>query len=97
MGADRLIERKSDGSYGYRWAENKFSLTMITPLKSSRNGRHVDIKKVLKEKGIRFQTPPTKIRIHLNNGVRTYREMMEKWEIHGGKRLHRGRASHSTP
>ena len=33
---------------------------------------YVGIKKVLKEKGIRFQTPLTKIRIHWNNGVRTY-------------------------
>lgn len=33
---------------------------------------YMGIKKVLKEKGIRFQTPLTKIRIHWNNGVRTY-------------------------
>lgn len=33
---------------------------------------YLGIKKVLKNKGIRFQTPLAKIRIHWNNGVKTY-------------------------
>lgn len=33
---------------------------------------YLGIKKILKEKGIRFQTPFTKIRIHWNDGVKTY-------------------------
>lgn len=33
---------------------------------------YLNIKKTLKEKGIRFQTPFTKIRIHWNNGVKNY-------------------------
>lgn len=47
---------------------------------------YVGIKKVLKEKGIRFQTPLTKIRIHWNNGVRTYgsaREAAQDMEERG--------------
>lgn len=35
------------------------------------------IKKALKEKGIRFQTPLTKIRIHWKAGLRTYESAQE--------------------
>ncbi|XP_074476983.1 uncharacterized protein LOC141758997 [Sebastes fasciatus] len=55
---------------------------------------YAGIKKVLKEKGIRFQTPLAKIRIHWNNGVKTYdsareaaRDMKERGftvEVPGG-------------
>lgn len=38
---------------------------------------YVGIKKVLKEKQIRFQTPLTKIRIHWSNGVKTYDSAVE--------------------
>jgi len=55
---------------------------------------YLGIKKVLKGKGIRFQTPLAKIRIHWNNGVKTYddardaaRDMRERGlevEVPGG-------------
>ena len=38
---------------------------------------YVGIKKVLKEKQIRFQTPLTRIRIHWSNGVKTYDSAVE--------------------
>ncbi|XP_078787598.1 uncharacterized protein LOC144984066 [Oryzias latipes] len=39
-----------------------------------------DIKKVLKERGIRFQTPYTKLRIHWKEGVQSYNSAMEAAE-----------------
>lgn len=38
---------------------------------------YLNIKKTLKEKGIRFQTPFTKIRIHWNNGVENYENVWD--------------------
>ncbi len=38
---------------------------------------YANIKKILKEKGILFQTPLAKIRIHWNNGVKTYESARE--------------------
>ncbi|KAE8277412.1 hypothetical protein D5F01_LYC24656 [Larimichthys crocea] len=38
-----------------------------------------DIKKALKERGIRFQTPYTRMRIHWDSGVRTYDSAQEAW------------------
>lgn len=37
------------------------------------------MKKALKERGIRFQTPMTSIRIHWESGVRTYSNSREAW------------------
>ena len=49
---------------------------------------YVGIKKVLKEKGIRFQTPLTKIRIHWNKGVRTYGSAREAAHCGHARRGH---------
>ncbi|KAI2645284.1 Isopropylmalate/citramalate isomerase large subunit [Labeo rohita] len=38
---------------------------------------YVKAKKILKEAGIRFQTPFTKMRVHWNNGVKTYNDAKE--------------------
>lgn len=38
---------------------------------------YIGIKRVLKEKKIRFQTPLTKLQVHWSNGVKTYDSAME--------------------
>lgn len=38
---------------------------------------YVGVKKALKEKGIRFQTPFTKIRVHWSSGTQTYKDAQE--------------------
>lgn len=59
---------------------DNFTLTMITRrrlLKSAKNKN--GIKKALKAKGIRFQTPYTSMRVHWDTGVRTYSSAREAW------------------
>lgn len=45
-----------------------------------------EIKKALKEKGVRFQTPLARLRIHWNSGTRTYENT---WEAAIALRAHR--------
>ncbi|KAK7893258.1 hypothetical protein WMY93_022410 [Mugilogobius chulae] len=49
----------------------QFENPACTPLPDKRK-EYTGIKKILKEKGIRFQTPYTNMRIHWESGTRTY-------------------------
>ncbi|KAL0151620.1 hypothetical protein M9458_053021 [Cirrhinus mrigala] len=52
--------------------DHDYPLAMVQQRKS-----YVKAKKILKEAGIRFQTPFTKMRVHWNNGVKTYNDAKE--------------------
>ena len=74
------------GRWGENWKDATWSSTSC--LKTIRQERkaHAEIKKVQKEKGIKFQTPLTKIKIHWSDGPKIYnsaREAMREMEKRG--------------